>query len=162
MKMIAKNMDRSCFSIKLNGNLKDMEAFYALLPLEITIEGKWAIWIFIWCSYFLSELEQYMQKRNSSDYLTLNIYISWKEFPNPIWEFLSTVLIEAHCQISQFMFYKTQVINYHKQDFVHITIQLDMYVARTWLFFQHYMDPIFIRQSSLHLLYFLEIFCKCP
>jgi len=40
MKMIAKNMDRSCFSIKLNGNLKDMEAFYALLPLEMTIEGK--------------------------------------------------------------------------------------------------------------------------
>lgn len=27
MKVIAKNMDRSCFSIRLNGYLKDMEAF---------------------------------------------------------------------------------------------------------------------------------------
>lgn len=27
MKVIAKNMDRSCFSIRLNAHLKDMEAF---------------------------------------------------------------------------------------------------------------------------------------
>lgn len=75
MKVIAKNMDRSSFSIRLNGNLKDMETFLCAFTSRNDNRRKMSDLDIYMMQLFLIRIGIVYAKRNRSDYLTLNIYI---------------------------------------------------------------------------------------